>query len=116
VKRDTIHVNDPMSYDGIRFFQSFFGQTAVMEVKNEAGDVLSATLFPRLADAAMEIARRQLCPARERPERIRHRSSLRRERPMVPAGEMRVEVYTRTAARWRRWKTSCRVSKRRWRV
>ena len=37
VKRGTVRVNSPMSYKGISFHQAFFGQTAVMDVKDETG-------------------------------------------------------------------------------
>jgi len=39
-KRGTIRVNYPMSYNGIRFYQSFFGPAASLQVKNSAGEVL----------------------------------------------------------------------------
>lgn len=40
VKRGTIRVNHYMSYNGVRFYQAFFGQAAVMEVKDAEGRVL----------------------------------------------------------------------------
>lgn len=40
VKRGTIRVNYPMSYNGIRFYQSFFGPAARLQVKNSSGEVL----------------------------------------------------------------------------
>lgn len=40
VKRATVRVNAPASYEGIRFHQAFFGQAAVMRVADGAGRVL----------------------------------------------------------------------------
>jgi cytochrome c biogenesis protein len=37
VKRATIRVNGPLFYDGVSFYQSFFGNSAVMVVKNGTG-------------------------------------------------------------------------------
>ncbi|MDP2916773.1 MAG: cytochrome c biogenesis protein ResB [Dehalococcoidia bacterium] len=40
VDRGTIRVNHPMGYEGVRFFQSFFGTSATVEVKNpDTGEV-----------------------------------------------------------------------------
>ncbi|HET9477532.1 MAG TPA: cytochrome c biogenesis protein ResB [Dehalococcoidia bacterium] len=94
VKRDTIHVNDPMSYKGIRFFQSFFGQTAIMEVKNENGDVLfndSVPLSWQTRDGNRPVGLFALPENNLSVYVIGPRSG--ENDPMVPAGEMRVEVY-----------------------
>ncbi len=40
VKQDTIQVNHPMSYAGIRFYQSFFGPAAKIQVKSASGEVI----------------------------------------------------------------------------
>ena len=40
VKRQTVRVNEPMSYGGIRFHQAFFGPAAVLQVRDEAGKVI----------------------------------------------------------------------------
>ncbi|MBI4202922.1 MAG: cytochrome c biogenesis protein ResB [Chloroflexi bacterium] len=40
VKQGTIRVNHPLSYQGIRFFQSFYGTSAMMEVQDRDGTVL----------------------------------------------------------------------------
>lgn len=94
VKRGTIHVNDPMSYKGIRFFQSFFGQTAVMEVKNEAGDVLFSDSVPlawQTRDGNRPVGTFNLPENNFSVYVIGPRTG--ETDPMVPAGEMRVEVY-----------------------
>lgn len=40
VKRGTVRVNSPLTYHGITFNQSFYGQVAVVEVRDAAGKVL----------------------------------------------------------------------------
>lgn len=40
VERKTIRVNDPLEYDGVRFYQSFFGPAAEMRVTDGAGRVV----------------------------------------------------------------------------
>ncbi len=98
VKRDTIHVNDPMSYDGIRFFQSFFGQTAIMEVKNEAGDTLFSDSVPlawQTRDGNRPVGSFRLPENNLTVYVIGPRSG--ETDPMVPAGEMRLEVYTQSS-------------------
>lgn len=98
VKRDTIHVNDPMSYDGIRFFQSFFGQTAVMEVKNETGETLFSESVPlawQTRDGNRPVGSFRLPDNNLTVYVIGPRSG--ENDPMVPAGEMRLEVYTQSS-------------------
>lgn len=46
VKRGTTRVNSPLKYDGIAFNQAFFGQVAVVEVKDAAGNVLHSGGVP----------------------------------------------------------------------
>jgi cytochrome c biogenesis protein len=94
VKRDTIHVNEPMSYKGIRFFQSFYGQSAVIEVKNEAGDVLYADSVPlawQTRDGGRPIGQFTLPESGLAVYVIGPRSG--ENDPMVPAGQMLVEVW-----------------------
>lgn len=95
VKRGVVRVNSPMSYNGIRFFQSFFGQTAVMEVKNEAGDVLYSDSVPlawQTRDGNRPVGNFLLPENNLSVYVIGPRSG--ETDPMVPAGEMRLEVYT----------------------
>lgn len=40
VRRQTVRVNQPLRYEGVAFFQSFFGAAAVMRVKDQKGDVV----------------------------------------------------------------------------
>ena len=40
VKRQTVRVNEPVEYNGIRFHQSFFGNAAVMRVRDTANNKL----------------------------------------------------------------------------
>lgn len=40
VRRATIRVNHPLRYEGIRFYQAFYGPAAVMEVRDPQGQVV----------------------------------------------------------------------------
>jgi len=40
VKRGTVRVNHPLSYKGVRIYQSFFGPAVLMEIKDSGGQVL----------------------------------------------------------------------------
>lgn len=40
VERSTVQVNHPLSYEGVRFFQSFFGPSAAIQVRDSTGKVI----------------------------------------------------------------------------
>ncbi|MBI4234031.1 MAG: cytochrome c biogenesis protein ResB, partial [Chloroflexi bacterium] len=40
VQQGVLRVNHPMSYKGVRFYQSFFGQAVVTEVRDQSGQTL----------------------------------------------------------------------------
>jgi cytochrome c biogenesis protein len=40
VRRGTVRVNHPLSYDGVRLFQSFYGTSAMMQVRGQTGELL----------------------------------------------------------------------------
>jgi cytochrome c biogenesis protein len=40
VKRDIVRVNHPLSYNGIRFYQSFFGDAAIIQLSDAQGNTL----------------------------------------------------------------------------
>lgn len=95
VKRGTVRVNSPMSYDGVRFFQSFFGQTAVMDVKDASGNVLfhdSVPLAWVTRDGNRPIGSFMLPDQNLAVYVIGPQTG--EIDAMVPAGEMRVEMYT----------------------
>jgi cytochrome c biogenesis protein len=46
VERQTVRVNHPMRYDGVSFYQSFFGVAAAMKVKDAAGKTLFGDAVP----------------------------------------------------------------------
>lgn len=98
VKRGIVRVNSPMGYDGVRFFQSFFGQTAVMDVKDESGAVIfhdSVPLAWVTRDGDRPIGSFML-PEKDLAVYVVGPRSGETD-PMVPAGEMRVEVYTQSS-------------------
>jgi cytochrome c biogenesis protein len=93
VKTGTTRVNSPISYGGLKFHQSFFGQTAVMNVASKEGASLYDGPVP-LAWTTREGARPvgSFTLASESLEVwvIGPRSG--ENDPLVPAGEMRIEV------------------------
>lgn len=98
VKRGILRVNSPMGYDGVRFFQSFFGQTAVMDIKDDTGAVLfhdSVPLAWLTRDGSRPIGSFQLPEKNLAVYVIGPRTG--ETDPMVPAGEMRVEMYTQSS-------------------
>jgi cytochrome c biogenesis protein len=46
VQKKTLRVNHPMTWDGVSFYQSFFGVAAAMQVKDSAGKSLFAEAVP----------------------------------------------------------------------
>lgn len=53
VRRSTIRVNHPLNYDGIRFYQSFFGLAAQIQVKDKRGSELYHGAVPLTQQAEM---------------------------------------------------------------
>lgn len=100
VKEGTIRVNSPMSYDGIRLHQSFFGQTAVMKVTDAAGQTLFSEPVPlagRTKDEGRPLGSFNIPEQGLAVNVIGPTSGL--TDPLVPAGEMRVEVYAENGDR-----------------
>jgi cytochrome c biogenesis protein len=94
VKRGTIRVNSPMSYKGISFHQAFYGQTAVMDVKDPAGKALYSSGVPlawQTRDGSRPVGNFTL-PEQNLVVYVIGPKSGEND-PMVPAGEMRVEIY-----------------------
>lgn len=93
VKRGTVRVNTPMSYGGYRFHQSFFGNTAVMDVRDQNGTVL----FENGVALAWQTQDGRPVGSFRLPERnltvyvVGPLSGW--DDPAIPAGEMRVEIY-----------------------
>ncbi|HEY8620432.1 MAG TPA: cytochrome c biogenesis protein ResB [Dermatophilaceae bacterium] len=46
VKRQTVRVNHPMKFEGVSFYQSFFGVAAAMQVKDAAGTTVFGDAVP----------------------------------------------------------------------
>src|SRR3990172_9956834 len=94
VKRGTVHVNSPLSYKGIRFHQAFFGQTAVMEVKDPAGGATVSESVPlawQTRDGDRPVGSIEMPEANRTLYVIGPASGT--NDPLVPAGEMRVGIY-----------------------
>ena len=93
VKRGTVRVNSPLSYKGYRFHQSFFGQSAVMEVQDEGGAVIFNEAVPlawQTRDGGRPLGRFDL-PERNLAVYVVGPVS-GEDDPLIRAGEMRVEV------------------------
>jgi len=96
VKRGIVRVNSPMSYKGIRFHQAFYGQTAVMEVKDQASGATLSESVPlawQTRDASRPVGSIEIPEANRTLYVIGPVSGT--TDPLVPAGEMRVEIYRR---------------------
>jgi cytochrome c biogenesis protein len=94
VERGTVRVNSPLGYKGISFHQAFFGQTAVMEVKDETGTSIFSAGVPlawQSLDGGRPIGSFTL-PAKNETVYVTGPASGETD-PMIPAGEMQVEVY-----------------------
>lgn len=94
VKRGTTRVNSPLSYEGMKFHQAFFGQTAVMSVKGPDGAALYDGPVPlawQTREGSRPVGSFTLASENLEVWVIGPRSGV--NDPLVPAGEMRIEVY-----------------------
>jgi len=100
VKRGTTRVNSPVSYDGITFNQAFFGQVAVVEVRDAAGNVLVSDGVPLAWTASqgnrpvgfLEIPGQQVTAYVVGPEPGSYDTA-------VPLGTVRLELYDKPSGR-----------------
>ncbi len=100
VKEGTIRVNSPMSYEGIRFHQSFFGQTAEIKVADPAGQLLFSEQVPQpwiTKDVPRPLGSFSL-PEQGMNVYVIGPISGQTD-PLIPAGEMRVELYEQESGR-----------------
>jgi cytochrome c biogenesis protein len=94
VKTGVIRVNSPMRYNGVAFHQSFFGQAAVVSVRDESGAILFSDAVPLSWETGQggrpmgtftlpgqDIAVNVIGPPANRAD------------PLIRAGELRVEVF-----------------------
>ena len=94
VKWGTTRVNSPLSYGGMKFHQSFFGQTAVMNVQAKDGTSLYDGPVPlawQTREGNRPVGSFTLGSENLEVWVIGPRSG--ENDPLVPAGEMRIEVY-----------------------
>jgi cytochrome c biogenesis protein len=100
VERGTVRVNSPMSYKGISFNQAFFGQVAVVEVKDAAGNDVFNEGVPlawtsnqgKRPVGFMEIPGQQFTGYIVGPEPGSYDTA-------VPLGTVRLELYDKTTKR-----------------
>jgi cytochrome c biogenesis protein len=94
VAQQTIRVNEPLSYDGTTFYQSFFGPAAVMQVSRADGSVAYSGGVPLLwssDDSSRRIGRFSLDDAGLTVFVVGAASG--RVDPAIKAGQMQLEVY-----------------------
>jgi cytochrome c biogenesis protein len=97
VKQAIIQVNHPMVYKGIRFYQSYFGPAAKMQVRDENGQDVFNDNVPMDSSFDLEGVRRYEgffeLPLPQASLNIRLiGSAVNAEDPMIPAGNIAVDV------------------------
>ena len=94
VARKTIHVNDPLDHDGIRFYQSFFGPAAQLRVSDGSGRVVfdDAVALAWRADGDRPLGSLRL-PAQDVTAYVVAPSAGGRGDALIKPGEMRLEIY-----------------------
>jgi cytochrome c biogenesis protein len=94
VKRQMVRVNSPLRYDGVSFYQSFFGAAAVMRVKGPDGAVLFNQGVPLLWGTNDDRRRvgRFVMPERGMTALVVSAASGEVD-PAIKAGQMQVEIY-----------------------
>jgi len=100
VASKTIRVNEPLEYDGVTFYQSFFGPAALMQVSDAEGAVVYEQGVPLLwasDDEKRRIGQFALVDAGLTVFVVGPASG--RVDPTIKAGQMQVEVYQRGAER-----------------
>jgi cytochrome c biogenesis protein len=93
VARETVRVNHPLRYEGLTFYQSFYGPAAAMRVTDPAGGDLFVDGVP-LAWTAQEAGRRVgsfTVPGRDLTVWVVGTAGS--QDPLVRPGQMRVEIY-----------------------
>lgn len=94
VKRETVRVNSPLSYNGLRFHQSFFGPTAEIEVADALGRTLSNESVPfawQSRDGERPVGYFSLPEQGLRAYVVGQMPGV--TDPLVPPGEVRLELY-----------------------
>jgi cytochrome c biogenesis protein len=101
VKRGTIRVNHPLSYEGVRFYQSFFGPAAVMTIKAEEGEVLYQGSLALFGIAQSEPFQRPVGSLLLDTENLVLRvigPALNMDDPSIAPGELGLELYDQNTA------------------
>lgn len=96
VASQTIRVNEPLTYDGVTFYQSFFGPAAVMHVTDSAGTAVYDAGVPLLwssDDGTRRIGQFSLPDAGLTVFVVGAASGL--VDPDIKAGQMQLEIYRR---------------------
>lgn len=94
VKRQTVRVNQPLRYEGVAFYQSFFGAAAVMRVADAKGATLFNEGVPLMWGSGNGRRRvgRFVLPDRNLTVLVVGAASGEVD-PQIKAGQMQIEVY-----------------------
>jgi cytochrome c biogenesis protein len=93
VARQTIRVNDPLRYDGITFYQSFYGPAVVLSIRDEASTVTLTEGVPlawRATEANRAVGRFSIPEANMVAWVVGTGGSAD---PLIKPGQVRVELY-----------------------
>lgn len=100
VASKTIRVNEPMEYDGVSFYQSFFGPAAVMRVTNADGAIVYEGGVPLLWASDDETRRIGQFPLIDQGLTVFVVGPASgRVDPTIKAGQMQLEIYPSGAER-----------------
>ncbi|TAK36789.1 MAG: hypothetical protein EPO30_11310, partial [Lysobacteraceae bacterium] len=93
VARKTIRVNEPLDYDGVRFYQSFFGPAAVVRVTDSSGAVVfdDGVALAWRTDGDRPVGPVRV-PGRDVTAYVVAPSAAGRD-TLISPGEMRLEIY-----------------------
>jgi len=94
VKKATIRVNSPLRYDGYAFYQSFYGQTAIMNVTDADGNTIYSDGVPlawQTRDGSRPVGGFTLPEQNISAWVVGPRSG--EDDPLIKAGEMQLELY-----------------------
>ena len=94
VARKTVRVNDPLRYEGLSFFQSFYGPAAVMSITDSSGKSVFRGGVPLPYSEASRRIGSFVVPSAGLTVWLVGTSGS--EDPVVKPGQMRVEVYSGT--------------------
>lgn len=89
-----VRVNDPYRYNGLTFYQAFFGPSVLVTVKNAEGDVLVQSAGVPLAYSASDGARYGILPIPNTPYNAEIQATTGGDDPFIKPGQVQFGIYT----------------------